>query len=40
MYCSGCGLYRLFLGVIYFLQFVEEKPPDNVQFQQLLENRG
>ena len=31
---------RLFLGVIHFQQFVEEKPPDNVQFQQLLKNSG
>ena len=32
---------RLFLGVIDFQQFVEEKPPDNVQFQQqLLKSSG
>ena len=31
---------RLFLGVIHFQHLVEEKPSDNVQFQQLLKNSG
>ena len=31
---------RIFLGVIHFKPFVDEKPPDKVQFKQLLKHSG